>query len=167
MRNITNSKKISAIRYALPVMILIVSACLFLNACSNNNESSAEGSANAVVKSALDGSADDKETYVDMIRFSEDSKNGIACKTKVKEADDRYTILSFDGSIYSAVRSDGTNGTGKYFLSLTGRDPGAAFASEYLIIANEQYIFEDISNDILGLTQPGQIEYFLVDCQPR
>lgn len=55
--------------------------------------------------------------------FMTKSSNGNACKTIIKEENGKETKLSYDGKQYMAKRSDGTVGSGKFLLTLTGRLP--------------------------------------------
>lgn len=100
------------------------------------------------------------DSHEDLDSFMTKSSNGIACKTIIKE-DGYKTELSYDGKQYSAERSDGTVGSGKFLSSLTGKLPQSTSDITYLVISDTEYTFKDISNDILGLSDT-QLDYFLV-----
>ena len=99
--------------------------------------------------------------YKEWDAFVSSSESGEKCKTIVKENNGEETVVEYDGSQYYAKRSDGTDGRGKYLICLTGRLPQVDRDISYTIICDKKYSFEEVSNDILGLTQ-SQLDYFLV-----
>ena len=101
------------------------------------------------------------DSYEELDSFMTKSSNGIACKTIIKEGRGNETELSYDGKQYLAKRSDGTAGSGKHLLSLTGRLAQSESEISYLVISDIEYTFDDIANDILGLSKE-QLDYFLV-----
>ena len=100
-------------------------------------------------------------TVPDWEAFVETSKNGAPCETKIEEPAGGITLISYNGKTYTAERSDGTTGSGKYLLTLSGQLPKATKEVSYTVISDKKYTFDEISDDILG-KNAYQLDYFLV-----